>query len=389
LFPLHLVSEYGLRRPLGFVVTAAERADLPARLYRFFTFGPEHNGGVLPVGFVEFGFNPSFGAYLFWDDAFFVKANHLRIHFEIWPPDWVSGSVSDQLRLSRRSALELRFTGLDRPDAVFYGIGPSSLLVDQSRYTLELFHVHAAVDARLWRSSRLQLTLGVERIGTGAGHFATDPSVNQVAARGGFPLPFGFGLRTVAPFGRLYASLDTRPLGHPTASGVLVEAQAEQGVDVAHSPISGWLRWGGDITGMVDVNGYGRILSLSAATQFVEQVGSLPIPFSELVSLGGNRWLHGLSGGRLLDRSAAAVELAYRWPISAWLSSTLQVAVGNVFPEHLAQFRPGLLRFSAAVGLRTGKDPPFEMLIGVGTDTFERGGRLEGVRILVGVPHSF
>jgi hypothetical protein len=46
-FPVYFTSEYLIRRPLGFLVTEAERANIPSVLYDFFAFGPEHKAGVL------------------------------------------------------------------------------------------------------------------------------------------------------------------------------------------------------------------------------------------------------------------------------------------------------------------------------------------------------
>ena len=40
LFPLYLTSEYVIRRPLGWLISGAERAQVPAALYDFFAFGP-------------------------------------------------------------------------------------------------------------------------------------------------------------------------------------------------------------------------------------------------------------------------------------------------------------------------------------------------------------
>src|SRR5271166_2308510 len=54
LAPAYLVSEYVLRAPLAVAIPAAERVDLPRKVYDFFTFGPEHKAGVVPVGLVEF-----------------------------------------------------------------------------------------------------------------------------------------------------------------------------------------------------------------------------------------------------------------------------------------------------------------------------------------------
>jgi hypothetical protein len=78
-FPMYVVSEYVIRVPLGAGITAAERANLPTTLYNFFTFGPDHKVGFIPIALVDFGFQPSVGIYAFWDDAFF-KGDDLRLH---------------------------------------------------------------------------------------------------------------------------------------------------------------------------------------------------------------------------------------------------------------------------------------------------------------------
>src|SRR3954470_396562 len=59
LSPAYFVSEFLIRRPLGVAITAAERAQLPKALYDFFAFGPDHKAGIVPIGFIDFGFKPS------------------------------------------------------------------------------------------------------------------------------------------------------------------------------------------------------------------------------------------------------------------------------------------------------------------------------------------
>src|SRR5690242_3013354 len=54
--PAYVVSEYLLRRPVGFVIAGAERAGLPTLLYDLFTFGPGQKGGLIPTAYVDFGF---------------------------------------------------------------------------------------------------------------------------------------------------------------------------------------------------------------------------------------------------------------------------------------------------------------------------------------------
>src|SRR3974390_3009130 len=69
LSPVYFTHEYLFRRPMATVMPVAERADVPRKIYDFFTFGPEHKAGIVPVAFVEFAVNPSIGIYGFWDDA--------------------------------------------------------------------------------------------------------------------------------------------------------------------------------------------------------------------------------------------------------------------------------------------------------------------------------
>ena len=68
LSPLYLVSEFVIRRPVGGLISFAERSQVPEALYNFFTFTPDHKVGIVPTFFVDFGFKPSAGLYFFWDD---------------------------------------------------------------------------------------------------------------------------------------------------------------------------------------------------------------------------------------------------------------------------------------------------------------------------------
>jgi hypothetical protein len=390
LSPLYFASEYVIRRPLALAIPAAERADLPNKIYDFFTFGPEHKAGFAPVGFVEFGFNPSAGIYAFWDDAFFA-GNSLRLHAEAWPNDWLAGSLTERIRLDERRTLTLRVSGVRRPDNVFYGLGPSAPQSNQSRYGQDRVDVGAVMDWRLWRSSRVQAAMGFRSVSLYHGHFGEDPSVEQEARAGAFTLPYGFDRGYGEEYNRLLFALDTRSSTREPVSGFRIEAQGEQGSDVRGSPASGWIRYGFGAGAFLDLNEYGRVVSLSVTTLFADPLGSLPIPFTELVSLGGNGPMRGFYPGRVVDRSAAVATLQYVWPIGVWFDGDIQAAVGNVFGEHLDAVAPGLLRFSGAIGLTTVglQDAPLELLVGFGTETFDHGAQLDSLRATIGVPRSF
>ena len=131
------------------------------------------------------------------------------------------------------------------------------------------------------------------------------------------------------------------------------------------------------------------MLGLSATALFADPLGNGSIPFTELVSLGGETWMTGYFPGRLLDRSAAVAKLSYAWPVAPWLDGDIQVAVGNVFDAHLDGFKPDLLRLSAGIGLTTNGDAPIELLVGFGTETFQQGATVDSFRIAFGFPRRF
>jgi hypothetical protein len=384
--PVYFTTEYLLRRPLGAIVSAAERANVPSALYDFFAFGPDHKAGIAPIGFVDFGFNPSVGAYAFWDDAF-VRGDDLRLHVSAWNEEWVAGSFVQRTRFHQRDSVTLKVTAIRRPDYVFYGIGPKSLQSSQSRYAEDRFTASATTELRLWRSSTVQTAVGVRRSTFRDGHFREDPGIVEASAGGAFPLPDGFTTGYTAEENRVLAALDSRLPFPADGSGLRLEAEAEQGNDVSQPAGSGWLRYEAAAGAFLDVDGHRRVLSLSVQTLFADPLGSRPVPFTELVSLGGDHPMPGFSPGRLVDRSAAVGSLRYRWPIGPYVDGSLQAAVGNVFGAHLDGFDSRLLRFSGALGIEadTSPDSNFQVLVGFGTETFEQGGRVDTARLMLGV----
>lgn len=68
LSPLYFVSEFVVRRPLGWAISTAEEEEVPQKLVEIFTFGPDHNIGVVPTGLIDFGFRPSVGVYFLMRD---------------------------------------------------------------------------------------------------------------------------------------------------------------------------------------------------------------------------------------------------------------------------------------------------------------------------------
>jgi hypothetical protein len=167
--PLYLTSEFVIRRPLGALISTAERENVPTILYNFFAFGPDHKAGFAPIAFFDFGFNPSVGIYLFWDDAFF-KGNDLRAHGAIWTTDWIAGSLADRIHFHKTDTLVLDVSAVRRPDHTFFGIGPTTLQGARSRYGEDLIAGSASLDFALWRASRIQTGIGVRAVSLYNGH---------------------------------------------------------------------------------------------------------------------------------------------------------------------------------------------------------------------------
>lgn len=133
------------------------------------------------------------------------------------------------------------------------------------------------------------------------------------------------------------------------------------------------------------------MLSLEGTVRFADRLGGADIPFNELVQLGGSGPMSGFHEGRLLGRSAAALTLEYRYAIRAFLGSSLQLSVGNVFDAHLADLSARDLRLAFAAGIHTVGvgTQSFNLLFGGGTETSAQGGSLRELRVSLGLTQGF
>jgi hypothetical protein len=394
LSPLYVVSEYVVRRPLGFLVSEAERANLPEVLYNLFTWGPNHSIGLLPIAFIDFGFEPSIGLYFFWDDAF-AKHHDLRLRASTWGEDWVAVRITDRFHLvgiGDETDLTFEAAAVRRPDYVFYGVGPRTLEDDLSRYSADTLESSLELEHGFGRGSRLSTRFGVRALSFGESSFDDDdPNVVQQVARGVFDAPAGFDTGYTMLYSEAALAIDSRRARPAPGSGFRVEAQLRHSADVRDPSASGFVRYGGSAGGFWDLGDDGRVVSLSVTTIFVDPLGRSTIPFTELAHVGGEQSMRGFVPGRLYDRSAAFSTLRYRWPIWIFLDGSIQFAVGNVFGEHLKGFTPGLMRFSGAIGIESvgSPDSSLELLFGVGSETFDDGAEISSFRLVLGTNHGF
>jgi Asp-tRNA(Asn)/Glu-tRNA(Gln) amidotransferase A subunit family amidase len=100
-------------------------------------------------------------------------------------------------------------------------------------------------------------------------------------------------------------------------------------------------------------------------------LGTGQVPFTELVTLGGDVWMRGYFPGRLVDRSAAVTQLAYTWPVAPKIGATT-VKVGTEMEDvRLASTR--LVRAINVLGL-----PAIAMPCGLDPEGMPLGAQIVG-----------
>ncbi|MBX3185376.1 MAG: BamA/TamA family outer membrane protein [Labilithrix sp.] len=388
--PLYLVSEYVIRRPLGWLISTAEQKQWPSAIANLFVFGPDKKAGVVPTAFLDLGFRASIGVYAFWDDLL-GEGNHLRFHVSTLGKDWIQAAIADRIPVGKDASFDLRFEGVHRPDQIFHGIGPRTLHGSRSRFGMDRLQGRTVFEATWWRGSRMTFESGVRYVNFREDACCGEPSLDVRLAAGEFPeAPPAYTTGYTAAFQRGELTVDTREARPSNQTGLRLELEIEQGSNVRKSN-SNWVRYGGSAGGYLDLKN-NRTVSLSVTTLFVDPIaGGGEIPFTEQIVLGGSGPMRGYLYGRLVDRSAAIMTLKYRWPIWVFLDGAMQASLGNVFGAHLHDFHTNLLRGSFAVGIETvgSADHTFEILFGLGTETIDQGFNVNSVRFLFGTNRGF
>jgi hypothetical protein len=408
LSPLYLVSEYVVRRPLGYAITEAERHHWPEWLFDVFTWQHEQ-AGLVPHGMVDFGLRPSVGLYLFWDH-FLADRNELRSVGATGGRDWWRLTVTDRITTTPGQKLVLRGELNLRPDWVFCGLGPESPERDRSRYKRDLYEAALGYTVDLWRTSTFESAVALRdvRLEPSIG-CCGDRTLTEALAAGLFPPPPVLDGYTVL-VERASLTLDTRKERFPEVvqtgldfvappgtgaklalRGSHSAGERREGAGPDGSERLQWLDYGATLGGYIDVTGYQRTLGLELVGDFADPAGHHEIPFTELPSLGGYEPLLGFLPRRLVGRSAISARLSYTWPIWVLLDGVIRYEVGNVFGEHLAGFQPKLLRSSYSIGLGASnrRDHNLELLVALGTKTFQEHAGYDYLRVYFGTTTNF
>jgi hypothetical protein len=387
LSPLYVVNEYALRRPLGALVSHAERERWADTAARIFTFGGSERNLIVPTALYDFGLLPAVGFY-YAGDRIWAPDNQLRIHAATWGSRWINATAADRYVLDASDRVQARFEFKRSEDNLFVGLGPDARSATESRYGLERVEGSVGYRRTLPGASWLEVETGVHRIGFVEGECCGNPSLDTEIAHGQLMAPPGYRETYSAGFARVGLTLDARRPRPDPGGGGFLHLEARPSVDL-HDARS-WLAYGGEAGAASDLTGHRRTLRASLAASFVDSMTGGAVPFTEYPVLGGDA-MAGFITGWMTGPSTAVGELAYTWPAWLWLDAQTRLAVGNAFGDRLDGFAPRKLRMSADIGFTTSTahEQGFELVLGIGTETFEQGAHVTSVRVAIGSRRGF
>ena len=385
--PLYFFNEYALRRPIGSLLTVAERDHWADAVVSVFEFGLNNKNLIVPTALFDFGLLPSVGLYYSGDD-FFAKANSMRVHAATWGPKWIDVTAVDRYQVDKHGQFLTRFEFKRSEDNLFFGIGPSVTSATQSRYGLERTEGTLGYREQLGGESSIGVHSGIHQINYVAGSCCNDPSLDQQIADGALMSPPGYQMNYLAAYEGADLTLDSRtPRPYP-GTGVYFHTHGDVHFDLSQP--ESWIDYGAIVGGAIDLDDRQRTLKLQVSVDFTDQLRGNVTPFNEFSSLGGDL-MPGFITGWMLGPSTIAAQVGYTWPIWLWLDGQARVSAGNAFGDHLSGFAFDQLRFSGDIGFTTtgARDQAFEVLFGAGTETIEQGGQITSVRVTFGTRKGF
>lgn len=370
-FPLYLVAEHGLRRPVRDLVALVQDQRLLAWAYRI--THPVPNFSWTPSLVIDFGVISSGGVRAHWTDVL-VRNNQLQLQLAGGHPRLLHLSLQDQIvRGPFETGTRIDFS--TRPDRLFYGLGPRSNPTNKSYFTLTRREIW--VFLRWFPSAYLLADVSV-------GHRS------EVTSTGLDPsLETRFQVPDEAPgFGSLELLLATANVVLDSrrthdGGGAWCDISTTFGIDL-HMAERRFFVHALDLQGGVEIVSRENLLVGSIYLSDSNALGSEPVPFTHLPALGRLRH-HGFQFGRYIGQSAVLAEIEFRHLLFDSIDALLVTSVGNVFGPQFLGFDPVLLTGSIGFGLRTRERNAIVAIVAAGTNRFDQPFGLEGLRLFVGI----
>jgi hypothetical protein len=394
LMPAHLTTEYVLRRPIVAFVRWGDEHFLWKRIYDTFTWNGGR-AGIYPIGNIDLGLNETLGAAFFWH-GFGVADNTVNASAS-GGSDVILASARDRFKLFRDRSGVLIVHGeyTQRPDGLFYGLGPDTRTEDETGFSYAVTGAGAGIDGSLGGFSHALVEVDYRRARFDGSHTSVPaPQTDErFGGPGQLPLPPGFaGYQIVEPVVLLVLdSRNPRP-EWGSGTGVRFEGRGAYGIDPGDTGTRFALA-GGRAAAFYDFTGAHHVLALDVAANLAQKLGPNEIPFWELPTLGGNDWMRGFLNGRLRGPSTVTAALEYRYPCWTFLDAELFTEVGNAFAGHFDGFAPERLFLSYGFALRSNIAPqtPVGITVAFASNRFDDPAfrLLDVTRFTVGVSHAY
>jgi hypothetical protein len=381
--PLYVVHQYVLRKPIGALVTIAERDRWINTISQLFTFGPNQEFMLIPTAVYDFGFRSNVGLRFTADDLF-VHGHDFAAHGATAGTDWLIASVRDRYRWNAGdTAVATHLDFVRRPDLMFMGTGPEVRGDMRPRYGAQKLAAGARFSHRRG-GAQIAGEIGVRHLAFRDAQCCDEPRLADLVASGAVTDAVGYGADYTVADQSLEIALDSRRPRPAPGTGAWIAAFGATSFDAEHD--RSWVKYGGSAVAAIDLTGRQRTLHTQVTTAFADPMQGGELPFTELVSMADQPQMQGFPGGWMVGRSTIAVELGYSWPVAFMLDGNARVSVGNAFGAHLEGFAVDRLRLSGDLGITTigARDSGFELLIGVGSTPFDQGFHIDSVRIAVG-----
>jgi hypothetical protein len=325
--------------------------------------------GVRPVFHWELAFRPTVGIGYF---------NHRLPHGARASVSTELGGLETIIQNARvtvpfareRATLAVEARYRRRDDMLYTGIGMNAKL-PRARYSIDEADVDSSVELRPQKSLRLEVgvDVGLRRFADGHAYDGDRP-IGEVycvrmldgRCRSGAideALVPGFADGTQFARGRAALAVDSRK--DETSSGVMLDLGAAYTHGLGSDRTS-YLGLHGHAGGAVEIWRH-RTLYVGLSADDLFAFGSTPIPFSELVVLGGPDDLRGFPRGQFRGTSSLMGTIEYRWPVWMWMDGSLFVDYGGVFGPDFRGLSFADMRPDIGFGVRAHSNKKFILRI--------------------------
>jgi len=369
-FPFRLLVK-ALEYPTEPMMSFIEKYHVPLWLYEATTTA-DGLRGVRP----ELSWNLSFAlvpGLSYFDYRSLGRGTSLRVRLMCGGPNIIETGIGVRPTPSAwRTQLQLALTYVRRNDQYFNGIGTVHL---GSRYAVDALSF--AANGRIRLAQPLSIGFAgesaIKRFGEGDPR-SGDPEIGAVycvrvlgrcvvGTVDPRQVP-GFDRGTQFARGTVRITVDSRDRPFASALGLLAGAV----VDYTHGlgfDASSYFRISGELGLAIAVWQRSHTFVLRGTTSVIEPTNDVPVPFSELIVLGGPDSLRGFRPGAFRDYSLLLFSGEYRWPIWMYADGSLFVDYGGTFAQNFGDFEAKRLYWDIGAALRITTRSQFLFRVGI------------------------